>query len=46
MRTDKQTGKWTDRRDEATVSFRNFANAHKNYAIEMEKMNVYVCSAR
>jgi hypothetical protein len=46
MRTDKHTDRWTDRRDEAIVAFRNFVNATKNYAIEVKKINVYVCSAR
>jgi len=45
MRTDKHTGRWTDRRVEAIVAFRNFANAPKNYAIEMKKINANVCSA-
>jgi len=46
MRTDKHTGKCTDRRDEATSAFRAFANAPTNYAIEMKKIKVYVCSGR
>jgi hypothetical protein len=46
MRADKHTDRRTDRLVEAIVAFRNFANAPKNYAIEMKKINVYVRSAR